>query len=115
MFEMKCIVAIVERGRANKVVDAAKKAGAAGATIFYGRGSGQSEVKKFLNVSVEDAKEVILIISKAEEISPIVDAMSIAGKIEEAGTGIVFTVPVTNLLGLNHRDTFIGDEQVDND
>ena len=38
MLDVKCIVAIVERGRADKVVNAAKKR-AKGAAIFYGRGT----------------------------------------------------------------------------
>ena len=45
--EVKCIVAIVERGKADKIVEKAKEAGAKGATIIYGRGTGQSEALKF--------------------------------------------------------------------
>ncbi len=48
MDEIKCIIAIVERGKADKVVNKAKKAGGAkGATILYGRGTGQTEALKF--------------------------------------------------------------------
>ncbi len=95
-------------GKADKVVDAAKKAGATGgATIFYGRGTGESEVKKFLNVNIEASKEIILILSEREKIKGIVEAMVDAGKLEEPGTGIIFTLPVANLLGLHHRDDFI--------
>ena len=46
--DIRCIVAIVERGKADKVVNAAKKAGATGATIFYARGTGTTEAKNFL-------------------------------------------------------------------
>ncbi len=38
-------------GKAEKIVNKAKLAGATGASIFYGRGTGESEVKKFLNIS----------------------------------------------------------------
>lgn len=47
MDDVKCIVAIVERGRAERIVDKAKKAGAKGATILYGRGTGETEAKRF--------------------------------------------------------------------
>jgi len=50
--DVKCIVAIVERGKADKVVEKAKKAGAKGATILYGRGTGQSEALKFFNLHI---------------------------------------------------------------
>ncbi len=48
--EVKCIVAIVERGKADAIVEKAKKAGADGATILYGRGTGQSEALRFFNL-----------------------------------------------------------------
>ena len=48
-----------------------------------------------------------MILSEKDEMRTIVGAMVDAGNLEDAGTGIIFTVPVTNLLGLNHRDEFI--------
>lgn len=106
MREVKCIVGVVERGRADQVVDAAKKAGAAGATIFYGRGTGESEVKKFLNMHVESSKEVIIILSEVKDVKEILDAMVKAGDLEKPGTGIIFTMPVDGLIGLHHRGDF---------
>lgn len=106
MLNIKCIVAIVERGKANKIVDAAKKSGATGATIFYGRGTGESEVKKFLSVNVEASKEIILILSEKEKLKDIMKAMIIAGKLKEPGMGVIFTLPIDNLIGLQHRIEF---------
>ena len=48
MKNILCIIAIVERGKADRIVDKAKKVGAKGATILYGRGTGESEINKFL-------------------------------------------------------------------
>lgn len=106
MFDIKCIVAIVERGKANKIVEAAKDAGASGATIFYGRGTGESEVKQFLKVNIEASKEVILLLSEKDKLREIMTAMVIAGKLKEPGKGIIFTIPITNLIGLHHRIDF---------
>ena len=106
MFDIKCIVVIVERGKADKIVEAAKTAGASGATIFYGRGTGESEAKKFINIHIEASKEMILILTEAEKYKKIKQAIVEAGKIKEPGTGIIFTVPVTDLIGLHHREEF---------
>ncbi|WMM25146.1 P-II family nitrogen regulator [Tissierella sp. MB52-C2] len=106
MVEIKCIVAVVERGKADKIVEAAKKAGANGATIFYGRGTGESEVKKFLNIHVEASKEIILILTEIEKHKAIMGAMVDEGQLKKPGTGIIFTVPITNLIGLHHREEF---------
>lgn len=106
MLDIKCIVGVVERGRADKVVEAAKKVGAAGATIFYGRGTGETEVKKFLNIHVEASKEVIIILSEAEKHKRIMKAMIEAGQLKKPGTGIIFTLGVESLVGLHHREEF---------
>lgn len=104
MLGIKAIVAIVERGKADRVVDAAKKVGASGATIFYGRGTGESEVKKFLNVNIEASKEIIIILTEIEKIKDILKAMVKAGKLKEPGTGIIFTLSIDDLIGLHHRE-----------
>lgn len=106
MEDVKCIVVIVERGKADKIVDKAKKVGAKGATILYGRGTGQSEVMKFLHIHIEASKEMIIILSEADKYRPIYDAIIEAGRLKEPGTGIIFTIPVSNLVGLHHRKQF---------
>ncbi len=106
MIDIKCIVAVVERGRADKVVEAAKKKGAVGATIFYGRGTGESEVKKFLNVHVEASKEIILILTNEEEKEEIMKSMIEIGGLKDPGTGIIFSFDVESLIGLRHRIEF---------
>ena len=104
MGEVVCIVAIVERGKADKIVEKAKETGAKGATILYGRGTGESEIKKLLNIHIESSKEVILILSKKCEYKPIFDALVEAGKLNDPGTGIIFTLEVGELIGLHHRE-----------
>lgn len=106
MLDIKCIVGIVERGKAERVIKAAKKSGASGATIFYGRGTGESEVQKFLKVNIEASKEIILILSERKKLRDIVEAMTIAGDLKKPGTGIIFTFPVEHLIGLHHREEF---------
>lgn len=104
MFEIVAIVAIVERGKADYVVNRAKKVGAQGATILYGRGTGESEVKKFLNIQIESSKEIIIILAEKEKCKQIFDEIVEAGKLKKPGTGIIFTFPVSNLVGLHHRE-----------
>ena len=106
MTDILAIVAIVERGKADHVVARAKKAGANGATIFYARGTGENEAKKFLNMYIESSKEIILILTEKEKAKKIFDEMVEAGKLNKPGTGIIFTIPVSNLVGLHHREEF---------
>jgi nitrogen regulatory protein PII len=97
------IFVVVERGKADPIVEQAKKAGAHGATIFYGRGTGEKEFKKFFNLNIESSKEIIFILTELNKKQQIIDAMVEAGKLKEPGTGILFTMPVMDIIGLHHR------------
>lgn len=103
MSEFKCIVGIVDRGRADLVVDEAKAAGAEGATIFFGRGTGKTEAQRFFNITVESAKEVIIILTSLDKVKDIMSAMVRAGEMKKAGNGVVFTLDVEDLVGFHHR------------
>lgn len=102
--DVVAIFVIVERGKADHIVDEVKKAGALGATIFYGRGTGEQEFLKFFNLKVESSKEIILVLTKSECKQTLIDAFVRAGRLKEPGTGILFTVPVGDLVGLHHRE-----------
>jgi nitrogen regulatory protein PII len=99
MTAKEAIVIIVDRGKADSIVKEAKKAGARGATVFYGRGTGQHEAKKFWNINVESSKEAILILCKTSETKNIVSTVVEAGNLKEPGKGIVFTMPVNGIIG----------------
>ena len=98
------IITIIERGKADYVVKKAKEAGAGGATILYGRGTGNYEAHKLLNIHIESSKEIIIILVERNKMKPIYDAIVEAGQLNEPGTGIIFTVPIENLLGLRFRN-----------
>jgi nitrogen regulatory protein PII len=104
--DIRAIVAIVERGKAERVVDAAKGVGATGATILYARGTGASEARKFLKMHIESSKEVILILTEASKKDKIMKAMIDAGKLNDPGTGIIFSTQISDLVGLHHRSEF---------
>lgn len=103
------IFVVVERGKADNIVDEAKKVGAFGATIFYGRGTGEKEFKKFFNLHVESSKEIIFILTPEDKKGPIIETLVSAGKLDDPGTGILFTVPIGDIVGFHHRGSIIKD------
>ena len=105
MSDIHALIAIVERGQADRIVDKAKEQGAGGATIFYARGTGQEEFKRFFHhLQVDSSKEVILIVVTEEQLPRIMKAVVEAGALDKPGKGIAFTLPVSNLVGLEYRD-----------
>lgn len=95
----KVIVIIVERGKADAVVEKAVGAGAPGATIFYGRGAGEHTFPVFKNLQIEPAKELIVIVVPARDARRVLDVAAAAAKVGEKGRGIAFALPITDLVG----------------
>ncbi len=97
---MRMIVCIVERGKADAVVKKAVEGGATGATIFYGRGSGEAVFSFFKSLGVESSKEVIMILVRNDACRGIMDIAAEAAHVEQKGKGIVFSVPVDDVRGI---------------
>ena len=100
----KAIYTIVERGKAEDVIDAAVLAGARGGTILNARGAGKNEVRKFFSVDVEPEKEMVFILAKTEIKDAIVESIiSHLGINKEDGNGVIFVLDINEAYGLKHE------------
>jgi nitrogen regulatory protein P-II 1 len=99
----KCIVAMVKPDLTDKVVDAAKEAGAPGATIIDAAGTGAREAKSFFGLSLDIRTEVVLLLVTEETVAPVLDAIRDAGRFHEPGTGIAFVLAVEAAIGIGSQ------------
>jgi nitrogen regulatory protein PII len=95
----KLIVTILKKGMARAAVQEAKKAGARGATVIYGRGTGIHE-RTFLGIHWNPEKEVVLTLVPAEQVETILNALVKAGKLNKPGTGIGFVLDTKKIGGI---------------
>ena len=94
------VIAIVNRGFTDLVMDAARPAGARGGTVVHARGVGAKEVSQFFNITIEPEKEMVLIIVEHEKKIPVMQAIVRGAGLNTEGHGIVFSLPVTSVMGL---------------
>lgn len=94
------ITTIVDKGKAEDVIDAARKAGSKGGTIMNGRGSGIHETSKLFHMDIEPEKEMVLILSEADKTEAIVTAIRDELKIDEPGKGIIFVQDANQTYGI---------------
>lgn len=99
----KAIFTIVEKGKAEEVMDAANKAGSIGGTIINARGSSIHETKKVFSMEIEPEKEIVLIISKSELTDGISSSIREALKLDEPGNGLIFILDINEVFGLQDR------------
>lgn len=94
------ITAIVEKGKAEDVIDAATKAGSKGGTIIEARGSGIHETSKLFSMEIEPEKEIVIILSEADMTSAIATSIRTELKMDEPGNGIIYVQNVNNVYGI---------------
>ena len=97
------ITIIVDKGRAEDVIDAATKAGSLGGTILNARGSGIHETSKVFAMEIEPEKEVVIILSKSDQTKNIVESISKEMKINEPGNGIIYVQDINKTYGLYEK------------
>jgi len=83
------ISAVVERGMADKVVDAAMAAGAHGATVYFARGRGVRERMGVWGIAVNVEKEIIEIIVAQSASDAVSQAMFHAADLSTPGKGVL--------------------------
>lgn len=95
------IVTIVNQGYSEKVMTEAKKAGATGGTTLNGRGLESEKAIKFLNLSIEPEKDIVLILVNTEKKNNIMNEIVTNCGLKTPGAGICFSLPVDHVVGLN--------------
>ncbi|TDJ60317.1 MAG: P-II family nitrogen regulator [Nitrospina sp.] len=92
--DVALITCVVQRGYAETIIEAARGAGAQGATVHFARGVGVRERLGILGVAVEVEKEVINIVVSSDQVDRVFEKMYLAGKLDTPGMGIMYITPV---------------------
>ena len=94
------IVVIVNEGHSDKVMDAARDAGARGGTIAHARGSGTKDIEKKYGIVITPSKEMLYILVNENIRDNVMAAINKAAGLDTMGQGIIFSLPVDNVSGL---------------
>jgi len=94
------IFVVVDKGKAEFVVEAANEAGAKGGTIIHARGAGEYEIENIFSMEIEPEKDIVLIIVKEELTEAVVNSIRDKLDIEKEGAGIIFVQEVDQAYGL---------------
>ena len=94
------IIAIVNRGFTDLVMDAALPAGARGGTVVHARGAGAQEASQFFGITIQPEKEMVLILVEHDRKVPVMQAITRGAGPGSEGHGLVFSLPVTDVMGV---------------
>jgi hypothetical protein len=101
----KLIIAFVEDTRTDAVLDAARSAGATGATVINNaRGEGLKQKKTFFGLTLDVQKDVLLFMVEEHLSRHILEKIRDVGEFDqESGQGIAIQIDIEDAVGVAHQ------------
>lgn len=101
----KLLLVFVEDDKTDKIMKAARKAGATGATVINNaRGEGINKSKTFFGLTLETQRDVVLFIVEEHLSRHILETIGNVGEFDTSpGTGIAVQLDVEDALGVSHQ------------
>lgn len=101
----KLIIAFIAEDKTNKVLNAARQAGATGATVInHARGEGLEPPKTFFGLNLETQRDVLLLLVEEHLSRTILEKIAQVGEFEEnLGAGIALQIDVEDAVGISHQ------------
>ena len=97
---LNLVTVIVQHKDERKVLDAALKAGAPGATYFYGRGTGVRQRLGFLGGLIQPEKVVVMLAVPPDKTAAVVKAVTEVAELDKPGNGFLCVQKVEHVVGL---------------
>jgi nitrogen regulatory protein PII len=95
------VISIINQGYSDEFMTVAREAGATGGTVLNARGITHQGPIKFFGVSVQEEREIIIILTNREKKTSIMQAISQSYGITTKAGGIIFSAPVDHVMGLS--------------
>lgn len=95
------IVASVDQGDTDRVMEAARSAGATGGTLLHARRAGVHEAEKFYGITLQKERELVAILAPRAQRTDIMRAIARSLPLEGEQGGVVFSLPVDGIEGLS--------------
>lgn len=101
----KLIIAFVDDSRTDEIMEAAREAGATGATIITNaRGEGLKQSKTFFGLSLDTSRDVLMFIVEEHLSRHILERIVEVGQFDqEPGSGIAIQIDVEDAVGVSHQ------------
>ena len=98
----KLIIALVEDDKTDKIMQAARRAGATGATVLEeARGQGLKISRTFFGLNLESQRDMLLFLVEEHLSRNILETIAKMGQFDEIpGTGIAFQIDVEDAVGV---------------
>lgn len=99
-YKYELIAALVNQGYSDEVMNAAKSAQATGGTVFHSRRIVHEEAVQKLGLSVQEEREIVLILTDTAKKMEIMKAISQSCGMKSEARGLILSIPIDHVIGL---------------
>ena len=110
-FAYELMIAIVNRGHVDDVMDVARQAGAMGGTVLHAKVTSPEGASRFFGMSIADEKEMLMILTAAVQKKAIMRAIMDQAGIQSPAHTVMFSLPVSSVAGLKSVMAAAGQEE----
>ena len=104
------VIAVVNEKYSDTAVDAARAAGATGATVFHTRSVDNAKMEGAMGTSIPEETDTIFFLTNKEYKYKIMEAIRDSAGLKTEGSAVIFSVPVDDLVGIGRFDTGLDEE-----
>ena len=94
------VIGVINQGYSEEVMSSAKETGVRGGTVIHARKVGVEDVVKFLGISVQEEKEILMIVTTKENRHGLMKKLSKDHGIASETQGVFLSLPVEDVNGI---------------
>jgi nitrogen regulatory protein PII len=104
------VIAVVDQQFTETAIEAARAAGATGATVFHTRSTANAKAEESMGTVLPENTDSIFFLTTKEYKLKIMEAVRDAAGLKTDGGAVIFSLPVDDLIGIGRFDGEINED-----
>lgn len=105
------VIAVVNRKYTDVAIEAARAAGATGATVFHTKSSNNQKAEQAIGTTIEQETDSVFFLTNLEYKNRIMEAVRNTAGLKTEGGAVIFSVPVDDLVGIGRFEDYVDGEE----
>ncbi|MBO5907816.1 MAG: hypothetical protein J6Q85_06680 [Clostridia bacterium] len=105
------VIAVVNTKYTDTAIEAARAAGATGATVFHTKSINNSKAEGAIGTNIDQETDSVFFLTTNEYKNKIMEAVRDAAGLKTEGGAIIFSLPVDDLVGIGRFEEYVDGEE----
>ena len=108
------VIAVVNSKYTDIAIEAARSAGATGATVFHTKSISNEKAEQSIGTTLSQETDSVFFLTNLEYRSRIMEAVRDAAGLKTEGGAVIFSLPVDDLVGIGRFEDYVDGEENQN-